>query len=105
MNVQPISQTQQNFNGKMKFKKINVYDIDTGKLLNTMESHAVETKDVLSMTTAFLSRIKEDADGINTLIQVMQNDKKCVYYGVPQKIANVTQAYLKVKDSDKTTRL
>ncbi len=105
MNIQPISSTQPNFNGKMKFKEINVYDIDTGKLLRKMESHDVETKDVLSITTAFLSRIKEDSAGINTLIQVMQDDKTSVYYGVPQTIANVTKAYFKVKDLNKTTKL
>ena len=105
MNIQPIFSTQPNFNGKMKFNKINVYNIETGKLLRKMELHDVETKDVLSITTAFLSRIKEDSAGINTLIQVMQDDKTCVYYGVPQTIANVTKAYFKVKDSDKSIKL
>jgi hypothetical protein len=105
MNIQPISAHQPNFNGKMKFKQVNVYDIDTGKLLNKLNPSVLDTKDVVSITTAFLSKIKEDTEGINTLIQVSQGDNKFVYYGVPQKIALVTKAYFKVKDSNRTTKL
>lgn len=105
MNIQPISQNQLNFYGQLKLKKINVYDINTGELISKIDSEKVDTKNVVSMVTAFLSKIKEDSEGINTLIQVMQDDKKCVYYGVPQGIAEVTKAYLRVKNSNKTVRV
>ena len=100
MNVQSISLNQPNFSGKMKFNQVNVYDIDTGVLIEKLKKQELETKDVVSMTEAFMSRIYGDTKGINTLIQVMQKDNKLVYYGVKPNIAMITNAYLKTKDSD-----